>query len=244
VPRAAFTFTSMIRNPQLRPILGLKHHKGTDLAAKMAESQVSDAKQPPRTAPDRPAQVLPNAAFTFTPPSHSLQPTPIFGLEQRKSVDVAAKMADLRVSDEDQPRRTVQERPEHVLPSVAFPFTTPRGSQEPVSTWDFKFGATRPTDAQNAPAKTLPAREEHGLPTAAFSFTTPNRSGGSGSVPGVEAGVTRPTDAQQTTKTLAAEALDKTDRRANIPKLDPRIFAAYCSVLLTHASSRGIHLTL
>lgn len=159
VPSAGFTFTftSTIQNPQLRPKLGLKQRKGTDLAASMAELQVGDVKQPSETVSNQ--HVLPNSAFTFKTPIHKPQPIPLFGFKRHDRVDVVAKMADLQVGDEGQPPRTRPERSEHVVPSVAFPFTTLRGGRESGSTSDIKSGATHSTDAQYAALKAMSKRQ-------------------------------------------------------------------------------------
>lgn len=120
-------------------------------------------------------------------------------------------MAELQVGDIRQPQKTVPDRWMHVLPTAAFTFTAATQSHAPGSTSDTKPAATRPTDAQYPATKTLPVRQQHGLPTASFLSTAPNLIARAGSASGLEVGVTRPTDAQQTTKTLAAGALDQTD---------------------------------
>ena len=99
VPRAAFTFTSTVRNPQLRPKMSLKQRNGTtDLAAKMAHLQVKDVEKPLGTVPERSEHALPTATFTSTFETHDPQLTPIFGLNSRNRVDVSAKIAALRAT--------------------------------------------------------------------------------------------------------------------------------------------------
>lgn len=152
VPSATFTFTSTIRNPLLRPKLGLKKRKGTDLAAKMAELQVSDAKQPPETTPGRSTNALPNAAFTFTASAQS---------------------------------------------------------HEPGSTTQTKSAATPPIEAQDAAPKILPKPQEHNLTTVTSSFITPTPSERSESTSDVKSSAT--TDVRQIATMLKARPLDKAD---------------------------------
>ena len=143
VLNAAFTFTSTFRKPQLSPELGLKQRRGTDLAAKMAELQVGDAKQPP---PDRPEHVLPNAAFTFTAGTQSHEP----------GSTSDTKCAATRPTDaQDATTKTLPIR-QHGLPIAPFSFTTQIRVAGSGSVLGVEAGVTLPTDAQQT-TKTLTA---------------------------------------------------------------------------------------
>lgn len=133
VPSATFTFTSTVRNPLLRPKLGLKKRKSTDLAAKMAELQVRVAKQPPETAREHSAKVVPNSAFRFTAATQSREPG---STSQTKSG------ATLPIEAQDAAPKTLPKPQEQSLTTATSLFTTPTPSGRSESTSDVKSSAT------------------------------------------------------------------------------------------------------
>jgi hypothetical protein len=170
VPTATFTFTSRIRNPQMRPKLGLKQRKGTDLAAKMAKLQVGDVEQPPKKAPEHPGYVMSNAAITLTSAIDEPQPIPIFGFKQRKSVDVAATH---RTDAQGAATKTLPVRQQFGLPTAAFTFANSSRSGGSGLTAGVDSGATSLIDAQQTASTPKPGVfDETDLVTA--PQTTPN----------------------------------------------------------------------
>jgi len=168
--------TKQAATEHTRETFGEEDHKsvaeageGVDVAAKMAELQVRDIKQPRKARSKRPEHVLPNAAFTFEPSM------PFRDVGTNK----AARMPELQADNTKQQPEMAPERSGDMLPAFTFKLPIHLQGLMSKSHTSMPGGIDMPAKMAGLrahldkhPPKPVPQHPEHVVPTGTFTFAS------------------------------------------------------------------------